>query len=397
MIVPPAHRRRSQTGRTALLVVACVLAAPIAAAEGNGLNCAPPDATHPWFVHDLRRPQPPVVTPGEQPGHPPSDAVVLFDGSEASFAANWEPEDPKREKRWALHAGAMVCVSGAGVIRTRAALGDVQLHLEWAAPAEVAGSGQGRGNSGIFLLNDIEVQVLDSYRNQTYPDGMAGALYGLNPPLANPLRPFGSFQSVDIIFRRPVAREGRLLDPGHATVLINGVVVQDAVSFDQGTGGHRSRAKPRTAYPDAAPLRLQDHGNPVRFRNIWYRPLPPRAVDGGLDGALAPEVALAKRRELAATVRAEAVAAQEPPRQLQLLFESLAYAPDPQAAEQAIDLAARYAERIGGLPAAAQQSLKDEIIKVAGWCRYAQDKGILPELPAHARLAGVIEAQGWKN
>jgi hypothetical protein len=380
------------------VVIVLSLMIPLAvAADGNGLSCSPPDDSHPWFVHDLRRPQPPVVTPGDQPGLPPSDAVVLFDGSAASFSAHWEPVDPNREKRWEVRDGAMVCTPGAGTIKTRAALGDVQLHIEWAAPVEIAGSGQGRGNSGIFLLNDFEVQVLDSYRNPTYPDGMAGALYGLNPPLANPLGPSGSFQSVDIIFRRPVAREGRLLDPGHATVLINGVVVQDAVSFGQGTGGHRSRAKPRTAYPDAAPLRLQDHNNPVRFRNIWYRPLPPRAVDGGLDGDLAPEVALAKRRELAATVRAEAAAAQEPLRQLHLLIESLAYAPDPEAADQAIGLAARYAERIGGLPAAAQQPLKDEIIKVAGWCRYAQDKGILPELPAHARLAGVIEAQGWKK
>ena len=378
------------------VVIALFLILPLAAADGNGLSGTPPDDSHPWFVHDKRRPQPPVVTPGDQPGLPPSDAVVLFDGSAASLSAQWEPVDPNREKRWEVRDGAMVCTPGAGNIKTRAALGDVQLHIEWAAPVEVAGAGQGRGNSGIFLLNDFEVQVLDSYQNPTYPDGMAGALYGLNPPLANPLRPSGSFQSVDIIFRRPVARDGRMLDAGHATVLINGVLVQDAVSFEHGAGGH-TRAKSRDSYPDTAPLRLQDHNNPVRFRNIWYRPLPPRAVDGGLDGDLAPEVALAKRRELAATVRAEAAAIQEPLRQLLLLFESLAYAPDPQAAEQAASLAAAYADRIHGLPADAQTALKDEITRVAGWCRYMQGHKILPDLPATAVLASVIEARGWKK
>ncbi|HAV12161.1 MAG TPA: DUF1080 domain-containing protein, partial [Opitutae bacterium] len=148
-------------------------------------------------------------------------------------------------------------------------------------------------------------QVLDNYQNPTYADGTAGAVYAVMPPAVNPLRGPGEWQSYDIIFRRPIVRDGVVLDEGSMTVLINGVVVQDSTPLDGG-GGYKKRKALNTWYPDQGPLTLQDHGNPVRYRNIWYRSLRTRPVDGGTDGRIAEEVTMAKRAEIAADIRKEA-------------------------------------------------------------------------------------------
>src|SRR5437764_131765 len=276
-----------------------------AANTGSPFYGDAPDEHHPWAVHDRNRPQPKIVTPGtfssqEQPGKPPSDATVLFDGTDLS---KWEGDDGKPTK-WIVRNGAMECVPRSGYIRTKESFGDCQLHVEWSAPTKVEGESQGRGNSGVFLMGLVEVQVLDNYNNPTYPDGAAASVYGVNPPMANALRPPGEFQVYDIVFRRPIYKNGQVVEPGYVTVFANGVLMQDHTMIE-GETGHMRRSHPG-AFPDKGPLKLQDHGNPVRYRNIWYRPLPPRPAEGGTDGYLSTEATIAKRQQIASMIRDDA-------------------------------------------------------------------------------------------
>lgn len=227
-----------------------------------------------WLDHDRDRPLPPVVDPGtastpQQPGQPPSDAVVLFDGKDLS---QWADMDGKPTK-WIVRDGYMECVKGSGYIRTRENFGDCQLHVEWATPTPAHGEGQGRGNSGVFFGRDrYEVQVLDSYGNKTYADGSAGSIYGQYPPLVNASRPPGEWQTYDILYTAPrFDAEGKLLSPVHLTVFHNGVLIQNDVE-PTGPTSWLERA-PYTAHPEKQPIAFQDHGNPVRYRNVWVRNL----------------------------------------------------------------------------------------------------------------------------
>jgi len=227
-----------------------------------------------WLAHDRLRPMAPVVTPPtpgtqQEPGKPPSDAVVLFDGKDLS---QWVAMDGS-PTRWIVKDGYMECVKGSGYIRTLQNFGDCQLHVEWAAPARAEGVGQGRGNSGVFLgLNRYEVQVLDSYQSATYADGAAGSVYGQYPPLVNACRAPGEWQTYDIIYTAPrFDTEGKLLSPARLTVLHNGLLVQNNVALT-GPTSWLERA-PYAPHPEKQPISLQDHGNPVRFRNIWVREL----------------------------------------------------------------------------------------------------------------------------
>ena len=221
-----------------------------------------------WEVHDMNRPRPPVVAPGAENHLPPADAIVLFDGTDLSA---WRSSKDGGNAKWKIQDGYMEVVRDTGDIQTRQAFGSCQLHIEWAAPEVVKGSGQGRGNSGVFLMGHYEVQVLDSYENDTYPDGQAAAIYGQKPPLVNASRKPGQWQTYDIIFHAPVFRDGAIEKPATVTVLHNGVLVQDHWEI-QGTTFHKQRAAYQP-HPDKLPLRLQDHGDLVRFRNIWIRPL----------------------------------------------------------------------------------------------------------------------------
>jgi len=237
-----------------------LLVAPAALAQ------SPPQ----WKSHDLSRPRPPVVTPPEQdlPVTPPSDAIVLFDGTDLS---KWRDRDGG-EHRWKLENGELVAGGTGHDLYSVQPFGDVQLHLEWAAPLPARGDGQGRGNSGVFLMERYEVQVLDSYENDTYPDGQAAAIYGQNPPLINACRPPGEWQSYDIVFRRPrFDHSGALVKPARLTVIHNGVLVQDAFELVGGTMW--LQPIPYAYHPDKLPIFLQDHGNPVKYRNIWLREL----------------------------------------------------------------------------------------------------------------------------
>ena len=222
-----------------------------------------------WDVHDLERPQPRVVTPAAlSSAAPPSDAIVLFDGNSLDEWAHRTGQPAS----WTLRDGFMEVRPGSGPIVTRRAFGDIQLHVEWATPN--SGEGQDSGNSGIYLMSTYEVQVLNSYGNQTYPDGQAAALYGQYPPLVNACRPAGQWQSYDIVFRRPhFDSDGTLTRPARVTVFHNGVLVHDNAILT-GPTGHKSRP-PYKAHEDRLPLILQDHNEPTRYRNIWVRELSP--------------------------------------------------------------------------------------------------------------------------
>ena len=211
------------------------------------------------YVAPIEWPQPPVIQPGTH-NSPPSDAIVLFDGKDMS--AFHDGQD------WIVRDGYVI--SDKHDIDSKQAFGDCQLHVEWATPAKVEGRGQGRGNSGVFMMENYEIQVLDSYDNDTYYDGQCAAVYKQHPPMVNVCRKPGEWQTYDIIWEAPrFDKEGKLLKPAYVTVLQNGVVVQNHFEL---VGGTSYTEKPHyTPHPEKMPIRLQFHGNAVRFRNIWIR------------------------------------------------------------------------------------------------------------------------------
>ena len=253
--------------RALSFIVLAALFLPTLAAQGVGYDNTPIIPGTKWRVHDKARPNPKVVIPGPFAAlKAPEDAIVLFDGTKLD---KWTGRKDKAS--WKIQDGYME-VNRTGDIRTRDTFGDIQLHLEFATPAEVKGSSQGRGNSGLFLMGMYEVQLLDSYKNRSYADGQCAALYGQRPPLFNACRGPGEWQTYDIAFRAPrFADDGKVLEPARVTVVHNGVLVQNNVAF-LGPTRHRTT----TSYKKHAPtgrIKLQDHGNPMRFRNIWLRKL----------------------------------------------------------------------------------------------------------------------------
>jgi hypothetical protein len=227
-----------------------------------------------WVPNDESRPVPNAVTPGSQPGTPPSDATMLFDGTSLSA---WEARGGG-EAKWQIKDGALEVAPGTGNIHTKQGFGDCQLHLEWREPSVVHGDGQSRGNSGVMLMSLFEVQVLDSWQNPTYADGAVGGIYGQYPPLVIAGRKPGEWQTYDIVFRRPLFDgNGQLTNPARITVFQNGVVVQDNTRPTGPTAFHDR--PPYIKGPEKMPLTLQDHGAPVQFRNIWIRELPAKEPD----------------------------------------------------------------------------------------------------------------------
>jgi len=245
-------------------------------AASPGYTDTPQLPHSPWKVHDAARPQPAVVVPGADMGAPPSDAVVLFDGTDLSQwkgAVSTDPKhhyNPKGEALWKVESGAMEA-NHTGDLISRQSFGTCQLHLEFCCPTPPSGTSQGRGNSGVFLMGLYEIQILDSYQNPTYADGSAGSIYGQAPPLVNCSKKPGEWQSFDIVFIAPEFQENGKVIPARATVLHNGVLIQhDTVIMGITTHKDLPRYRP---HPPELPLRLQDHNNPIRFRNIWVRPL----------------------------------------------------------------------------------------------------------------------------
>jgi hypothetical protein len=253
----------STTKITLTALAATVLTLSQVQAQENSVPKPPPmkpEMTEFW------EPQVRVVAPGATPLQAPADAIILFDGKDLS---KWKGRDG--DAKWQVGDGAMTVVKGTGQISTRQEFEDFQLHIEWRAPAQVAGTSQGRGNSGIFLQGKYELQVLDSYNNRTYSNGQAASIYKQTPPLVNAMRKPGEWNTYDILYTAPRFKDnGTLLSPARVTVLHNGVVVQHNTTIQGATEyiglpGYKPHGK--------GPIALQDHGNPVSFRNIWIREL----------------------------------------------------------------------------------------------------------------------------
>jgi hypothetical protein len=265
---------RTQLSRFSLFMLASV---SLHAAD-LGYTDTPPIPGTEWRVHDANRPRPTVVVPGETFSHlapAPSDATVLFNGQDL---AQWS--DPKGEAaQWKIGEGYFEAVKGTGMVRTKGKFADFQLHLEFATPSDVSGDSQNRGNSGVMINGMYEVQILDSYENPTYADGQAGALYGQQPPLVNASKPPGQWQTYDIVFESPRWNEsGELVKKAAVTVFHNGVVLhhrQEYFGRTDGIGGvpHKSLGTYGKPHDPAVFIELQDHNNPIRFRNIWVREL----------------------------------------------------------------------------------------------------------------------------
>jgi len=246
-------------------------AAPAASTVDQGLI----GQAQEWEVHDRKRPQPPVVTPGTFPtqetaGTAPADAIVLFDGKDL---ARWKADKGGGEPKWKVESGYFEIVPKTGGISTKDMYpGDLQLHVEFQMPDPPKGKDQDRGNSGVFVLGKYEFQVLDNYQAETYADGMVGSVYGQYPPQVNAARKPGEWQAYDIIFHGPrFDAEGKLARPARATVLLNGVLVQDNVEL-KGPTSHMKLPEYKKS-PETGPITIQDHSHPVRFRNIWLRPI----------------------------------------------------------------------------------------------------------------------------
>jgi hypothetical protein len=216
------------------------------------------------YLNGIDWKKPPIVEPGPTDDSPPSDAVVLFGGEDASEWNNAEG--------WTVEDGNLIC--GRGQIVSKQEFGDCQLHLEWSAPKPATGDGQGRGNSGVFMMGRYEIQVLDSYDNETYYDGQAGAIYKQTPPMANAMRPPGEWNTYDIFWTAPRFNDGgELQSPAYVTVVHNGVLLLN--HFELLGDTPYNRPPKYSPHPATGPIAIQDHGNPVRFRNIWVRPLTP--------------------------------------------------------------------------------------------------------------------------
>jgi hypothetical protein len=223
-----------------------------------------------WLVSDRRRPLPAEVTPAANLGAPPSDAIVLFDGKDLS---RWRKTGGNEPAAWKVENGYME-MNSSGNISTKETFLDCQVHIEWRTPAPPKGDDQARGNSGIFLLDHFELQVLDSYKNKTYADGTAASIYAQHPPLVNASRVPGEWQAYDIVWRAPRFKDGKVAEPARITVIHNGILVQHNAEV-YGKVTYRGLANYDGVPPGPSPLGIQDHGDkqPMRFRNIWIRRL----------------------------------------------------------------------------------------------------------------------------
>lgn len=389
-IIRKTTRMKSTQSLVVLALPAVMAVIEPAAAADRKFYGDPPDEMHAWAVHDVNRPLPPVVKPGDKPCQPPADAIVLFDGKNLD---EWVSVEKKGggviPAQWAVKDGFMEVVPKTGTLRTKKEFGACQLHIEWATPSVVDGESQGRGNSGVFFMGKYELQVLDCYNNVTYADGGAGSIYGQNPPQVNVCRPPGEWQSYDVIFHPSRFDDaGNVVEPGTITAFHNGVVVQDHWVYE-GLGGHRARAK-FTKHGEKGPIELQDHNNPTRFRNIWIRELPSNAKP-------TKEEVARQRSETAAKLRGEAAKASGSPEAMRLWLESLVYAEDSTALQKAKHLAGEYADAASKLDGGAVKAREGELLEMRSVFKYMNDKQ-LPGSPyeAQQKIEGVLKAHGVK-
>ncbi len=356
------------------MVAACA-ATPVFAAPAVGVYGDTPDAKHAWSVHDRNRPNPVKIS--AEAGSVPSDAIVLFDGTKESFEKNWCDRDGKPTK-WKLGKEndfyAIPGYKNGGYICTRQSFGDCQLHIEFRHPKEVGVvSGpkgpQMHGNSGVFLMSKYEIQVLESYgtdpadmKNPNYADGQAGAVYSQNPPMVNPARKPGEWQTYDIIFHQPRWDGLKLLSPASMTVLFNGVVVQDHWELDYFTS-HKKRI-PLSPHETKLPILLQDHGCEVHYRNIWIREIPSRYANRTHGGPGVDENEVMKlRRETAAKLYARIAKPIEPTiENMQSLGEVIGYAREGEYEKVWKDTAMKFHDVLDGMSDAEWKARRKELL-----------------------------------
>ena len=383
-----------------------------------GLYGDTPDSKHAWCVHDVNRPNPVKVTPAREAGQPPSDAVVLFDGTEDALAKNWCDRSGLPTK-WVydaeegafglkLHAEAGKFKTGAGPIFTKAKFGDCQLHIEFKYPADLSGKGQMRGNSGVFLMGNYEIQVMESFgtdpadmKDPNYADGQCGSVYAENPPLVNANRRPGEWQSYDIVFHQPVWEGSALRHPGSITLFHNGILVQDHWEME-GLTTH-CRRRPLAPHDKVGPLQLQDHGCPILFRNVWYRPLASR-WDNKTHSAMSADSSevMRLRRETAVRVLEKALretgGGKDNGWSVGRLLEVFAYDRENAEAKAAFErCAGGFRARLAKMDAAAKDRNKDEIL----YAKRAYDVLIRNKVTdgnseTCKAIRSVVEQRGWK-
>ncbi len=373
-----------------------------AAAVFAGLYGDTPDAKHAWAVHDRNRPNPVKIT--ANPGLPPSDAIVLFDGTEKTFA-NWC--DKKGEPtKWKLVDGTLESVKGAGYISTKQAFGDCQLHLEWASPKKVEGFGQGRGNSGVFLMGMYEIQVLDSFEtdpskdpnpNPNYADGQASAVYAENPPLVNASRGPGEWQTYDIVFHQPIWNGDKMVWPGSVTVFHNGVLTQDHWEME-GLTTH-CRRRPLAPHATKLPLQLQDHGNPVHFRNIWIREIPSRYANTTHGGPAANTADVMRlRSETAAKLFAKIDSSKVDAPTLCALLEVISYCKEAPYTDALKKVCCAYKAQVEAMDDAALDKAKGDLNSVKSALAVLRRNNVIGEDCKMCKLLDSIWARkGWNK
>lgn len=381
--------------RHRLLAAGAAVAALGAAA---GVRCQGPDARHAWAIHDRNRPNPAKVEARE--GRPPSDAVVLFDGTRASAERNWYT-GRDGTCRWEVVEGALRCVPKAGNAVSRRVFADCQLHLEWRAPKPATGRGQGRGNSGVILFGAYEIQVLDSYLtdpskmpnpNPNNADGQAGAVYAQNPPLVNPARPEGVWQSYDLVFHAPVWDGDALVKGPTVTLFFNGVLVQDNWEFEGST--YNLERRPVRKGAARYPILLQDHGAPVEYRNIWVREIPSvyaNTVQGG-PGVKAADVA-AQREKTAARLFARLAPDAVDASALDALLEILSYSTDARYRARYERAAAAFVASAATWDAAALQARAGLVRSFETSCDWLVKGGTLAADDAFVRCVRALAAR----
>lgn len=367
-----------------------------------------PDSKHAWAVHDWNRPKPAKVTPASIPGNPPSDAVVLFDGTKECFERNW-CDNKGRKSLWKLgDDGDFYCVpdwKNGGDIYTRKAFGDCQLHLEYRHDVNMR-TDQGpqmRGNSGVFLMGNYEIQVLDSYHTSqedcsvdNYTDGQAGSVYAENPPMVNPQRPVGQWQTYDIIFHQPVWKDGKLLHPGSVTVFFNGVLVQDHWEME-GLTTH-CRRRPLAEHAKALPLHLQDHGCTVHFRNIWYRPIPSRWDNlTHCEMSADPAEVMKLRNKTADELLAKIDLGKNDASTVNKVLEVASYSTEGARLEKIQKVCTAYGARLAAMDDAALEKEKGAIMSVKKSYDVLQRGGVAKECKLSAQINAIIEKKGWNK
>ena len=386
-----------------LLAGLCGVALCAGAAERGifGLYGDTPDAKHAWAVHDLNRPYPKQVETPE--GKPPSDAIVLFDGTQKSVDENWCDPNGKPTK-WRVKDGTFVCTPRSGMACTRRSFGDAQFHVEWLSPLEDAKRhGQLGGNSGVFPMGKYEIQILNSYDpdpnakvERNYPDGIAGSAYAENPPLVNASRPAGVWQSYDIVFHQPIWKDGKILHPGTVTVFLNGVLVQDAWELE-GMSTHRVR-KPLVQHETKLPWKLQDHGDPVPFRNIWIREIPSRwdNTTHSLMSAKEEEVA-ALREKTAAALFANVDPSKPDPKNVNGALEVLSYSKKPEYVSAAKKLCAGYEARLKSLSSKDLDAERTFVVgTLKGFNVLVRNNVVAPgDFTLYATLKNIADSRKW--